>query len=424
MNTNVDQSAVDTKLALQAETQRYSDEIAELEEKLLRGLNPTERLETEVRLKRLERALLKATVALSVASTNSELQTEVRRLDGKVSVVSGRQDTLEQKQVDLENRLEKDKLDKDREMSDLRSKVDQLLEENQARKAEQNALKQTVNEVIAEQKQTRRTVDAVDNRQRKQCLILHGLRPDTAKEDLLRLLPSEVGSLIDNVHPITKIAADGSVAMSVQFMKVSACEQARDLIASRDFKTRNGDRVRCAQDESELTRVGGSRLRAITGFLQQKFGDGLEVKRDFVRLGGVKYLAAEFARRTIMIGTTEIDIDEAVNSNPEAKSNPSVRTYIDGRNVVGVRLPRKRRNGDDNTPPPATRANKGRPKTSNEGRPRPNLTRQLPTTDSLTSGNVRVFNRGNRNYGGGRARDMVMRVSYDNFEMGQPSRFF
>ncbi len=131
---------------------------------------------------------------------------------------------------------------------------------------------------------------------------MHGLRPATAKEDLAKLLPTEFGLAIERAHPVTKIAKDGTVPISVHFLTVTACEKVRNIIASDEFKKKNGGRVRCAQDESELTRVGGSRLRAISEYLVEKFGEEIEVRRDFVKLGGVKYLAADFALQTIKLG--------------------------------------------------------------------------------------------------------------------------
>jgi hypothetical protein len=264
---------------LQADVLQYSEEIARLEEKLLQGLSPTERLETEIRLRQLERALLSATMNLSVATTKSEFSADVQRLDGKVATLSSRQDTVEQRQEDIESLFEEEKRSKNNELQDLKNKFDLLIEENRTRKAEEARLWSAVDEVRTEQRKTRRTVDVIDNRQRKQNLILHGLKPNTAKEELLSLLPEDIGALIDNVWPVTKVGADGSVSMAVQFSKVSACEQACEFIVSREFKTRNGGRIRCAQDESELTRVGGSRLRAISEHLRAKFGDEIGVKR-------------------------------------------------------------------------------------------------------------------------------------------------
>jgi hypothetical protein len=421
---------------LQADVLLYSEEIAKLEVKLLRQeLSPSDRLETEIRLRRLERALLSATMNLSVATTKSEFSADVQRLDGKVATLSSRQDTVEQRQDDLESRFDEEKQSKNNELLDLKNKFDRLLEENKTRKAEEARLWSAVEEVRTEQRQTRRTVDVVDNRQRKQNLILHGLKPNTAKEELLSLLPADIGSLVDNVWPVTKVGTDGSVSMAVQFSKVSACEKAREIIASRDFKTRNGGRIRCAQDESELTRVGGSRLRAISEHLRAKFGEEIEVKRDYVRFGGVKYLAAEFARNIVVIGTTTVDVDAAVNSNAEARANPAVRTYVDGRDVFGVRLPRKRRaDGDSTSPPPQprhTRNNHAGAQNGGQGghkgqRRQPYLTNNLPVLDDVTPGGVRLFNGGHGQHGDSRPRDYVMRVSSEEHSrvLGQPAMLF
>jgi hypothetical protein len=409
---------------LQASVAQKTQEVDDLEGKIFSGtLNPAEKLAAERRLKRLERVLLNETIALSIATSSSEYNTTVRKLESKVTVLSTRQDKVENRQDELEQRVEEDMKDKDREIQKLKSVVDLLLEENKARKETEASLKQAVESVQIEQRLTRKTVDVIDNRQRKQSLILHGLRPGTAKEDLASLLPTALGQAIERTHPVTKVAADGTVPVAVHFLTVSACEQARELLASDDFKKRNGGRVRCAQDESELTRVGGSRLRAITNHLIQKYGEEIEVKRDFVRFKGVKYLAAEFAAQSLKLGDSVVDIDEAVRNNPDAKENPAVRTFINGRDVVGIRLPRKRRNQDEASPPHTTR-NSRRQAHNDHGRGGAHrLTNNLPIMEGQTSGGVTVWNHGHASHGGGRARDNVMRVS-QNPRDGQPAYYF
>jgi hypothetical protein len=401
-------------------------EVDELEGKIFSGtLTPDEKRIAERRLKRLERALLNDTIALSVAANSSEFSNEVKRLEGKVTVLSTRQDKVEDRLEDLEQQAAEDKRDRDRELQKLKVAVDLLLEERQARAESDARLKQTVDDIQQEQRLTRKTVDVIDNKQRKQSLILHGLRPATAKEDLAKLLPNELGLAIERAHPVTKIARDGTVPIAVHFLTVTACEQARDIIASDDFKKRNGGRVRCAQDESELTRVGGSRLRAISEHLVEKFGGEIEVRRDFVKYGGVKYLAADFALQTIKLGAETIDIDEAIKCNPEAKENPTVRTFVNGRNVVGIRLPRKRRT-PDGTPPQATRNTRrqSQAEASDQGRGgAKRFTNNLPIMDGQTSGGVTVFNHGHGVHGGGRAREHVMRVS-PRASIGQPAYYF
>jgi hypothetical protein len=417
---------------LRSSIRKRSAEISELEEKLLTGrVNSQERLAIEIRMKRLERAMLDDKIDLSVASASSKFSVDINRLDQAVVDIGTRQSTVEQRQDDLESRFEEEKKEKDRELQAVKAKLDRLIEQNAAHDAKQDNLHHAVVAVQKEQCYARQTIDTIDNKQRKQTIILHGLQPETAREELAALLPPEVNSQIDRVHPITKVARDGSVPMAVHFLRVSACEQARDLIVSREFKARNGGRIRCAQDESELSRVGGSRLRAIVDFLQGKFGDAIEIKRDYVRFDGVKYSAAEFARREIKIGNVTIDIDEAVDNNLEVRANPSVRTYVDGRSVVGVRLPQKRRAEDDRAAGAAHSYGRGRGRgqtrpTNSRNNP-PNLTNNLPAMDGLTNGGVQVFNHGHKTHGAGRARDTVMRVSSKFFRtrtIGQPAMLF
>ncbi len=409
---------------LRASIKKRSSEISELEEQLLGGnINQQERLAIEIRVKRLERALLDDKIDLSAVSASSKFSADINRLDSAVAGLETRQSEVENRQDDLESRFESEKREKDRELQAIKQQIDKLLELDTAREMKQDKLRRTVESVQEEQRCTRQVVDAVDNRQRKQTIILHGLQPASAKEELLKLLPVEIGQQIDRVHPITKVAREGSVPMAVHFLRVSACEEARDFIASREFKANNGGRIRCAQDESELSRIGGSRLRAISDLLDNKFGEAIEIRRDFVRFDGIKYMAAEFARREITIGGTTIDIDRAVKDNTEVRENPAVKTFVDGRRVAGVRLPQKRRASDEGTATVARGRGQSRP-THVQRERNENLTNNLPAIDGVTGGGVQVFNHGHKAHGAGRARDGVMRVSSRTNSVGQPARFF
>ncbi len=141
-----------------------TQEVDELEGRIFSGtLAPNEKLAAERRLKRLERALLNDTIALSVAANSSEFSNEVKKLEGKVTVLSTRQDKVEERLESLEQRVTEDKRDHDRELHKLRTAVDLLLEERQARTENETRLQQVVENIQQEQRQTRKTVDIIDN---------------------------------------------------------------------------------------------------------------------------------------------------------------------------------------------------------------------------------------------------------------------
>jgi hypothetical protein len=157
--------------------------------------------------------------------------------------------------------------------------------------------------------------------------------------DLRRALPTELGDGLDRVLTITKPNKNGRVGYSVQFKTVSACEKTLAHLREQDFKLQK-PYVTSAQDESELTCVGGSRMRAIADHLKTAF-EGIHIGRDFVRYNNVKIPAADFSWRSVKIGDKMVDVDRLVADNPHAESNPGLRAFVDGREVAGVRISRK-----------------------------------------------------------------------------------
>jgi hypothetical protein len=165
-------------------------------------------------------------------------------------------------------------------------------------------------------------------------------------------------------------------------------------------------------------------MRAIADQLREKF-DGIHIVRDFVRLGKSKFPASEFALRSVRIGDVTIDIDEAVRKNPQAQMNEALRTYVGGREVNGVRLPRKRKmSEEDGDVAVDNRHNRHGPRRQQERRDPARPTTTLPALDGISEGGVRFFNRGHAAHGGGHGRDNVMRVSRLDLIRGQPSYLF
>jgi hypothetical protein len=232
-----------------------------------------------------------------------------------------------------------------------------------------------------------------------------------------------MASGIDRVFSITQPDKRGRVGFSVQFKTVANCEQTLSLLTSREFKIKR-PHITTAQDESELTRVGGSRMRAIADYLRSEF-DGIHIGRDFVRLGKEKLLAADFASNEVRLGTRVINVEAEVARNGEAQVNPALRTVVGGREVNGVRLSRKRRlSGGSEGDSPATGQRDRRHKKNGRGDGRqveaPRVTNALPALDGRSTGGVTYFHRGHTSHGGGHVRDNVMRVSGH----GQPAYLF
>jgi hypothetical protein len=415
---------------LRLSIKQKSDEISDIEAKILGGAKGNERTALEIRVKQLERSLLNDKIDLSVAASSGEFQAHVNKLHGQVVEVTTRQDKLEERQNEVEQKVQENEA---ATTSELRTICDRLLElESAARtaKEERAAFDKKLEAVQNEQHHTRRAVDVVDNRQRKQNLVLFGLEPSEPVNELRKILPETLSSGIDRVFPITQPDKNGRVGFSVQFKTVSSCEQTFSYLISREFKLKR-PHITTAQDESELLRVGGSRMRAIATFLRNEY-DGIHIGRDFVRLGKEKISASEFALSKLRLGDKEIDIDAAVSENPDAQVNPGLRTYAGGREINGIRLPRKRKHSEESesNPVAGTRSRAGRQpnkqakKNNTGGRSsQRGVSNTLPTLDGQSSGGVTFFNRGHAAHGGGHSRDNVMRVSPRTLR-GQPAYLF
>jgi hypothetical protein len=287
----------DLQSRLRLSIQRKNDEISDIEAKILGGVKGNERTALEIRVKQLERALLNDKIDLSVAASAGEFQHRVNKLQGQVAEIADRQDKVEAKQDGLEKKVHENDEKTVSELQKVQLRLLELEKEARVAREERAEVKDRVKGVEDEQRHTRRAVDVVDNRQRKQNLVLFGLNPAEPDVELLKLLPESLSAGIDRVFSITQPDKNGRVGFSVQFKTVSACEKASTYLTSREFKLKF-PRITTAQDESELTRVGSSRMRAIADFLRNEF-DGLHVGRDFVRLGKEKLPAAEFALSTI-----------------------------------------------------------------------------------------------------------------------------
>jgi hypothetical protein len=445
----------DLQARLRLSIKRKSDEISDIEAKILGGVKGHERTTLEIRVKQLERSLLNDKIDLSVAASAGEFQQRVHKLQVQVAEVVERQDKVEEKQNSLEKKVHENDEKAVSELQKVQLRLLELEKESRVAKEERAEIKDRVKGVEDEQRHTRRAVDVVDNRQRKQNLVLFGLNPAGPDAELLKLLPESLSVGIDRVFSITQPDKKGRVGFSVQFKTVSACEKASTYLTSREFKLKN-PHITTAQDESELTRVGSSRMRAIVDLLRSEF-DGLHVGRDFVRLGKEKLPAADFALSTIRLGGKSINVDAAVAENSDAQVNPGLKTFFGGREINGVRLSRKRRHSgsSDETSSTASRRSGqhqqpraeqlARNATSNNrnggrrGRTGPayeqagdrtmqrrqpdRLTNSLPTLDGTSTGGVTFFNRGNSAHGGGHARSNVMSVSQD-LHLGQPAYHF
>lgn len=252
--------------------------------------------------------------------------------------------------------------------------------------------------------------------------------------DLRRSLPPELSKGLDQVLTITKPDKNGRVGYSVQFKTVSACEKTLAHLRDQDFKLQK-PHVTSAQDKSELARVGGSRMRAIADQLKASF-EGIHVGRDFVSCNNVKIPAADFAWCNVKIGNEVVDVDKMVADNPHTESNPALRAYVDGREVAGVCIPRKRQRKDDQdgsnqverAPPTQTvRAAAGNGNHHQQcDRPQPpaqraGLTSTRPALDGRSRGGVIFFNNGFASHGLNQHRNLVMSISHIT---GQPSRLF
>ncbi len=86
---------------LRLSIKQKSDEISDIEAKILGGAKGNERTALEIRVKQLERSLLNDKIDLSVAASSGEFQAHVNKLHGQVVEVTTRQDKLEERQNEV-----------------------------------------------------------------------------------------------------------------------------------------------------------------------------------------------------------------------------------------------------------------------------------------------------------------------------------
>jgi hypothetical protein len=438
-----------TPAEIQADIKKNIRELAKLEQQLLKKNAPAEKAKLKLQAKQLERSILADRLFLNAASSG-ELRNDVITLKREVGDVKKRQDSVEER-VDV---VEQHAVSNTDEIVLLKERLAKVEADNKILREEQEATKKSVNDVKDEHDATRRSlhgvrgeqvhirkvVDSVDNKQRIQNIMLHGIQSDDIDGSLTRIFPSELYDAIDIAYPMLQQQRnpkggdnnrndnnEGSgVTVCVRFKTVSACEKARELLRSDDFKDKH-PLLRNTNDTSEMSRVGGSRIRAVEEKLKQQF-DGIEVKKDYVRLGGQRLSAADFVSSHIIIADEPFNVDKTVRENDNFEINHKSKTHHDGRMVYGVRLKRGKGAGGargqgrrpgpsrrDDNPSRATvfEANRGgrAARGGKHGGVGGNLVASVPPTYGPTSGGVFVMSHGNASHGGGAVRKLVMNVS-------------
>ncbi len=405
-------------MELRASIRKHEDELTRLTQLAIQhAADPVKRTEVKMNIKLVERLLLNDTLALTVAQAVDESSGKLR---SEVNVVQQKVTNLESRQ---EARDEEDKLNR-AEMAEMKKRIVQLEEESRAARAERREIW--------------KVVDTVDNVTRKQSLVLHGLKPN---EDAKLLLPESVRK-IERVYqigqPVTSPRGSRHTVL-VHFDTVASCDEALEYLNSAAFDPHRS-RVGYARNCSNLTRIGGSRMKLLGERFVSRF-PGAIIKRGYIQFGEQKYYAFDFAMKQIAVRGEVIDVDAWVASCEEGEQNRGNSAKIDGRTVHGVRVRRDGANKRQRSPSPEARRREAatgpsrqahaerRPGDQQQQRANPSRTNKpggldnqgagrqrngnaLPPLDGVSRGGVRMFaNGGFSRHGENRQRDRVIEVS-------------
>ncbi len=190
---------------------------------------------------------------------------------------------------------------------------------------------EAVNRILSLEKftvQIRNTVDAVDNRQRRQNAIVFGLplqSLNTAVATVFKGAP-DLERELDDVYFLTGADLTKKYPLKLQFKCCSAASDFISYAKRPPFSTSKATRtLSVGRDVSALRCVGTTRLMASTTRLKTAFPDlYITPSSSAVRINNVKYDALDFASMTVKIGDVEFDIEKACRENPDFEEAESL----------------------------------------------------------------------------------------------------
>jgi hypothetical protein len=198
--------------------------------------------------------------------------------------------------------------------------------------------------------QIRNNVDAVDNRLRRQNVIVFGLPLQNLNSVVATLFKGASGlqEELDDVYflgndPLKKWP------LKLQFKCCSAAASFISFAKQSPFTTTKATRMlSVGRDVTALRRVGTTRLIAATPRLKTLYPDlVVSQSSSYVRINNVKYDALDFAALAVQIGDYEFDIEKACRENPDFEEAETLSVEQGDMSTSGFRKRRTGHHDDD-----------------------------------------------------------------------------
>jgi hypothetical protein len=192
--------------------------------------------------------------------------------------------------------------------------------------------------------------------------------------------------------------------LKLTFKTITAANQFLAWTKTSDFHKQHST-LSAGRDMTKLRKVGVSRLMASAEGLRQKYGSDIFINpsHSFVRYGGVKYDALDFAAYCVIIDGEEFDVQAACEANPEFEVNGKL-AVAQGDEMMGAFVKKRvQRSSSVSSQKSVDEEQQGvsgasgtrgraRPPTKapTGGKTKKNVSNTAPPVSGLTTGNVYV----------------------------------
>jgi hypothetical protein len=191
--------------------------------------------------------------------------------------------------------------------------------------------------------QLRNTVDILDNNQRKQNILVFGLKVQRDVNPIIQTLFQAEPQFFHELDEAYFIGNDPSKKLPLKLHFKSCSGSARFFQFART-PAFGHHHLAVERDITALRKVGTSRLASASPRLKEKFLEAhITPSCSKLKLGGVTYEAIEFAALVIFIGDVEFDMDAACLANNEFEIAKTMKVEQGDTTTVG--FVRKARQG-------------------------------------------------------------------------------